>query len=126
MKEDGFMQAKASCRRYLAWTITDTVYADEIALLGNTPAQVQSLLHNLLRAAGGIGVYVNVDKTEFICFYQRGDIYTLNGRSLKLEDKFTHLESSVSSTENDINTQLSKAWTAIDRLSVTRKSDKIK
>ena len=38
-------------------------------------------------------------------------------------DKFTYLRSSVSSTENDINTQLAKAWTAIDRQSVIWKSD---
>ena len=42
---------------------------------------------------------------------------------MKLVDKFTNLGSSVSSTENDINTWLAKAWTAIDSLSVIRKSD---
>ena len=43
--------------------------------------------------------------------------------SLKLVDKFTCLGSSVSSTEKSINTRLTKAWTAIDRLSITWKSD---
>ena len=43
--------------------------------------------------------------------------------SLKLVDKFTCLGSSVSSTEKDIDTQLTKAWTAIDRLSIIWKSD---
>ena len=38
-------------------------------------------------------------------------------------DKFTKLKSRVSSTENDINARLAKAWTAIDRLSVIWKSD---
>ena len=38
-------------------------------------------------------------------------------------DKFTYLGSSVSSTETDINTQLAKAWIAINRLSVIRNSD---
>ena len=38
--------------------------------------------------------------------------------SLKLEDKFTYHRSSVSSTETDINTQLTKSLTAFDRLSV--------
>ena len=36
---------------------------------------------------------------------------------------FTYLGSSVSSTEKDINTRLTKAWTAISRLSVIWKSD---
>ena len=58
-----------------------------------------------------------------MCFNQRGDISTLNGRSLKLVEKFTYLGSSVASSENDINTWRAKAWTAIDRLSVIRKSD---
>ena len=38
-------------------------------------------------------------------------------------DKFPYLRSSVSSTEKDIDTWLTKAWTAIDRLSIILKSD---
>ena len=48
---------------------------------------------------------------------------TLEGTSLKLVDKFTDLESSVSSTEKDIDTRLTKAWTAIDRPSIIWKSN---
>ena len=48
---------------------------------------------------------------------------TLNGSFLKLVDKFSNLESSVSSTEIDIDTQLVKPWTTIDRLLVIWKSD---
>ena len=43
--------------------------------------------------------------------------------SLKLVDKFTYLGSSVPSTEKDIDTRLTKAWTAIDRLLIIWKSD---
>ena len=56
-------------------------------------------------------------------FNQTGNISILNGSSLKLVDKFTYIESSVSSTQTDNNTRLAKAWTATDRLSVTWKSD---
>ena len=42
---------------------------------------------------------------------------------MKLVEKFTYLRSSVSSTENDINIRLPKAWTAIDKLSVILESD---
>ena len=58
-----------------------------------------------------------------MCFNQTGNIFTLNGSSLKLVDKFTYLGSNVSLTGTDINTQLTKARTAINRLSVIRKSD---
>ena len=62
-------------------------------------------------------------------FDQRDDISKLNGSSVKLVDKSTYLGSSVSSTQKDINTWLTKAWTAIDRLLGICKSnltDKIK
>ena len=58
-----------------------------------------------------------------MCFNQTGDISTLDGTSLKLVDKFTYLGSSISSTEKDIDTRLTKVWTAIDKLSVIWKSD---
>ena len=58
-----------------------------------------------------------------MCFNKKGDISTLNGGSLKLVDKFSYLESSISSTENCINVGLAKAWTAIDRLLITQKSN---
>ena len=75
------------------------------------------------RAAACIGLRVNAHKTEFMRFNQKGDISTLDGTSLKLVDKFSYLGSSVSSTEKDIDTRLTKAWTAIDRLSIIWKSN---
>ena len=117
MKDNGFKLTKERRRRYHAQKITGTDYADDIALLANTSVQSETLLG---RAADGIGLHV---KTEYMRFNQRGDISTVNSSSLKLVDKFTYLESSVSTTETDINTRLAKAWTAIDRISVIWKSD---
>ena len=123
MKDNGLKLANERSRRYLSQTITDADYADDIALLANTTAQAETLPHSLERATASIGFHVNADKTEYICFNQRGDIFILNGSSLKLVDKFTYQGSSVSSTETGINLQLAKAWTAIDRLSVIWKSN---
>ena len=58
-----------------------------------------------------------------MCYNQTDDITTLDGASLKLVDKFINLGNSVSSTEKDIDTRLTKAWTAIDRLSIIWKSE---
>ena len=58
-----------------------------------------------------------------MCHNQTGDISALDRTSLKLVDKFTYLGSSVSSTEKDIDTRLTKARTANDRLSIIWKSD---
>ena len=91
--------------------------------MANTPNQAETLLHSLKPAAAGIGLHVNAHKTEYMCYNQTGDITTLDGTPLKLVDKFIYLGSSVSSTEKDIDTWLTKAWIAIDRLSIIWKSD---
>ena len=109
-------------RRYPAKTITDEI-------LANTPKQAETLLHSLERAATGIGLNVNAHKMEYMCYNQMGDISTLDGTPLKLADKFTYLGSSVASTKKDIGTRLTKAWTAINRLSIIWKlvlTDKMK
>ena len=123
IRENGFELTKKRSRRYPAKAITDADYADDIAILANTPNQAETLLHSLERAAAGIGRHVNAHKTEYMCYNQTGDITTLDGTPLKLVDKFTYLGSSVSPTEKDIDTQLTKAWTAIDMLSIIWKSD---
>ena len=58
-----------------------------------------------------------------MCYNHTGDITALDGTSLKLVDKLTYQGRSVSSTEKDINTRLTNAWTTIDRLSIIGKSD---
>ena len=124
IRENGFELTKKRSRRYSAKTITDADYADDIAILANAPNQAETLLHSLERAAAGIGLRVNAHKTEYMCFNQIGDISTQEGTSLKLVDKFTYLGSSVSSTEKDIDTRLTKAWTDNDKLSIIWKSDR--
>ena len=112
IKENGFELTKKRSRRYPATTITDADYADDIAILANTPDQAETLLHSLERTAASIGLHVNAHKTEYMCYNQTGDISTLEGTPLKLVDKFTYLGSSVESTEKDIETRLTKAWRA--------------
>ena len=123
IRENGFELMKKRSRRYPAKTITDADYADDIAILANTPDQVERLLHSLEWAAAGIGLYVNAHKMEYMSYNQMGDISTLDGTPLKLVDKFTYLGSSITSTEKDIDTRLTKAWAAINRLSIIWKSD---
>ena len=109
-KKNDFKLRKERSRRYPTKTITDADYADDIAILANSPAQAETLL----RSASGRGLHGNAHKTEYMCFNQTGDISTENGNSLKLVDEFTYQGSSVLSTETDIDTRLAKAWTAIE------------
>ena len=123
IKENGFELTKKRNRRYPAKTIIDADNTDDIAILANTPNQAETLLHRLQRAATGIGLHVNAYKTEYMYFNQTGNIYALDGTSMKLVDKFTYQGSSFSSTEKDIDTWLTKTRTAIDKLSIIWNSD---
>ena len=118
IKENGFTRKSQRTE-----TVMDEDYTNDIALLANTPTQAESLLHSLEQAAGGIGLHVNTDKMEYMCFNQEGIIFTLKAGPLNLVDVFTYLDSCVSSTENSVNIHLAKAYTAIDRLTITWKSD---
>ena len=123
IKEDSFKLIKERSRRYPTKTVTDTNYTNDIVLLANSPTQLENVLHSLEQAAAGISLHVEAHKTEYIWFNQTGDISTLNGSSLELVDKFTYVGSIVSSTNTDIDTQLAKAWTDMDSLSVIWKSN---
>ena len=79
IRENGFELTKKRSRRYPTKTITDADYADDIAILANTPNQAETLLHSLERAAAVIGLHVNAHKTEYMCYNQTGDISTLDG-----------------------------------------------
>ena len=97
----------------------DTYYADDIALLANSSAKAENL--------GTSGTWHRPPcqrrQREHMCFNQRGNISTLKSGPLKIVDKLTYRRKSVSSTENDINTRLSKAWAIVARISIIWNSD---
>ena len=48
------------------------------------PPKAKPYLHRQERAASGIGLHVNAQKTEYMSFNQTGDNSTQNGSSLEL------------------------------------------
>ena len=102
-------------------TMTDSDYADDLVLLVSTPVRAESLLHSLEPAARGIDLYMNANKTEYMCFKQKGTIFPLRVKLLELVDLFPYLGCNISSTESDVNICLHKAWNAIGRLSIILK-----
>ena len=73
--------------------------------------------------ARGIGLPMNANKTEYMCFKRKEAFSTQNGVPPKLVNKFIYPRSSVSSTESDVNMRLAKGMTVIDRLSIIWKSE---
>ena len=57
--------------------MTDADKADDQAFLENTPAEEEFLLHSLEQAAESIGLNVNANSTEYMCFKQNEWILTL-------------------------------------------------
>ena len=62
MKDNSFKLTKERSRRYPTQIITDMDYADDIALLTNTPTLTKTLLHSLKWAAADINLHVNTVK----------------------------------------------------------------
>ena len=97
--------------------------------VANKTVQAESMLHSLEQPAGDTGLYVNANKTEYVCFNREEAISTLNGGPPILVDDFTYLGQGVSSIDSDVNIRLTKALIAINRLSIIWKfnlSEKIK
>ena len=69
---------------------------------------------------------MKANKIGYICFKQKGTIFTQHGRPLKLVNQFIYFSSNISSTESNVNRHQAKLWNAIDRLSMIWKSDRIK
>ena len=70
-------------------------------LLKNTFVQAESLLH-CLEQLRSIGLYINSDKTKFMCFKQNGAISVLNDKTLKFIDQFIYFGSNISFTKSDV------------------------
>ena len=70
-----------------------------------------------------IYIYIYICVCVCVCVWVLKSV-PLDGTPLKLVDKFTYLGSSVESTEKDIDTRLTKAWIAINRLSIIWKLDR--
>ena len=112
----GFTLTKQKGRRHPAKTITDADYADDLAVLADYLKDATSLLHSVETTAREIGLYVNADKTEFICLNQdtSDGMKSLNEKKISQVDDFNYLGSYIASTEHDIDIRLKKAWGALN------------
>ena len=63
-EETGFLITPQRSRRHPATILTDTDYADDIALTSNTIKEAQMLLQQVEEAAKQIGLHVNDDKNS--------------------------------------------------------------
>ena len=103
MKDNGFKLKKERSRRYLAHTITEVDYTDDMEHLANTHAQAETLLHSLEQAAAGIGSMSTHTRRSAGALIKQATSLHL---TVVL---WNYLGSSISSAEADINMRLAKA-----------------
>ena len=101
--------------RHPAAYLTDTDFADDIALVSQSLEYAQDLLQSLEQASNGVGLYLNETKTECMnrCNTNNSQpVRTLNGTPLKQVEDYKYLGAYISSSEKDFATRNGMAWSA--------------
>ena len=116
MSENGYQLRPKRSSRYPAEFLTDTDFADDIALISQSLEHAQDLLQSLEQASNGVGLYLNETKTKCMnwCLLNNNNpVKTLNGTSLKQVEDYKYLGSYISSSDKDFNTRKGMmAWSA--------------
>ena len=106
--------------RHPAEYVTDTDFADDIALISSSLQNAQDLLTSLIGAANCVGLYLNESKTEYINYTKtlnnNFDMKTINGYILKCVEDYCYLGSHISSSEKDFRIRKAMAWAACNKL----------
>ena len=68
-KDLGFTLQYARSRRHPDIKVTNTDYADDLAILSNYLSEATILLHQLEKAASEVGLNINISKTKFFCYH---------------------------------------------------------
>ena len=113
--EKGYQLQPKKDSRHPAKHLTDTDFADDIALISQSLEHVQDLLQSLEQASNGVGLYLNETKTECLnrCLSNADLVVkTLRGSALKMVEDYVYLGSFISSSEKDFNTRKGMAWSA--------------
>ena len=109
INKKGFQLHPRKSSRHPAIYLTDTDFADDIALISNSLENAQALLNSLESASNCVGLYLNETKTEYINKCQTNnanlEIKTLNNKTLNKVVDYKYLGSFVSTSEKDFNTR---------------------
>ena len=84
--------------------LTDTDFADDIALISSCTSDAEFLLNSLESAANCIGLYLNESKTEYFTINEHepiNPVKTTSGFTLKKVDDYKYLGSYISSRNSE-------------------------
>lgn len=117
-EELGFKLDRRRSRRHHPVILTDTDFADDIAITTEEISQAQEMLKCIEIEAAKVGLHLNAKKTEVMHFNQEGDatIKTRNGNALKSVDNFKYLGCWMKSTDKDFEIRKALAWSACHKM----------
>ena len=119
MQSNGFLLERRLGPRNPPIFLTDTDFADDIALISSCIANAQCLLNALESAANSVGLYLNESKTEYLTLNANLDannIKTINGIDLKEVDDYKYLGSFISPSDKDFKVRKALAWNVCNKL----------
>ena len=121
----GFTITPRQSRRVQAVRVSDTDFADDLALTTDTVAEAEKLTQEIERMAATVGLQMNEGKTKFMTqnIENPGTIKTLSNKTIERVEDFTYLGSRLRSTEAEIRVRKGKAWGACHKLKELWKSD---
>ena len=115
--ELGFTLERRKSRRHPPVVITDTDFADDIALLSEEISQAQELLDRVETETQKIGLHLNESKTEVMIFNQSNTaIMSKQGKPIKVVDDFKYLGGRLKSSEKDFEIRKALAWSACNKM----------
>ena len=117
-EELGFKLEKRRSRRHPPVIVTDTDFADDIALLAEEIAQAQEMLSRVESETLKFGLHLNEKKTETMLYNQEitTPIKSKNGREIKVVENFKYLGGWMINTEKDFEIRKALAWAACHKL----------
>ena len=106
--------------KWNAARLTDLDFADDLALLGDTPESLQAMTDNLASMAAKVGLRINTQKTKVMAVKEGNPITVqVNNQTAEEVDSFTYLGSNISNkgdTAQDIHSRLGKASAVFRKL----------
>jgi hypothetical protein len=109
-------RTSTASRGHLEQRINDQDYADDEALLESSIARANEQLTTHCLEARGVGLEINVDKTEYMVINprpsERNAQLLLNGKPIKRVENFKYLGANLKSSAYDLACRRGQAWAA--------------
>ena len=113
----GFKLTTCQSSCYPAINITNTDFADDLALISNTLEEAQILLLRLQTTAEAVGLHIKYKKMEYVFYNQtESNFATQQGNRLNLVDNIKYLGSWIQSSQKDMKVRISQAWNALNKM----------